>query len=328
MSNKLFKPSDLYWMGAWLISKISYSVLPIPALMRLAKLKGLFKAFTSKKRFVVRKNIVAVFGDSKTESEIQVIARRYFEFWELFESFFRLRTLKGFARPERWPVEGLQHLDSALAQGKGAIVVITHFGYQRLIKDFLRMRGYKLWMVGGKSSKRMKAERKQKKQLKKFSAFRKFLYDRLRIAVEVTEDRDLLADFNIRPLVEVLKQNGILVLAGDGQYAVKLVNMKFLGRLYPFPAGFVQMAMVTGTPILPAFAVDGPEGFRIKGVIEKPLALEVGGGPEQVAINVQRFANVFESYVRRYPHLYRFWAEENWFEERLARSQKDLAERY
>jgi len=332
MSKKLFTPGDLYWMVVWLVKKIYYSTLPIPALLRLARWKGRFRFYRSEEPFRVRKNLLAYYGDSTTEQEIQVMVRRYFEFVEEYELTFRLPKLKRFSRIQQWPLEGRHHLDAALARGKGAIVLITHFGYTRLIKYFLKMNGYKIAVVGSQSSKRQKAEKKAKKRRQHYTAFRQFLYKRLRVSADVADERDLVADLNIRPLVQVLKNNGILVIDGDAQHAVSFANLPFLGQVYPFPTGFMKIALGNGAPILPTFAVEAAVGLGMKVVIEPALELEKNGTAESaestVSNNIQRFARIFESYVRRYPYLYKIWTKENWSEEKLARSRKELAKRF
>ena len=329
MNNKLFTPGDLYWMLVWLVNKTYYSVLPIAILLKLARAKGRLKFYFSAERAVAEKNLVAVLGDAKTDQEIRATVRRHFEFIEEYDLTFRLPKLKRFAKLKHWPMDGLQHLDAALARGRGAIVLITHFGYTRLIKHFLRKNGYKIWVVGAQSSKRLKAEKAEKKQLQNFTVFRRFIYERWRVSTDVSDERDLFAGLNIRPLVEVLKNNGVLVIDGDAQHAVNFADLPFLGQVYPFPTGFMKIAMGTGAPVLPTFAVETAEGLGIKVVIEPALELEQNGLAEPATTNnIQRFVRVFESYVERYPYLYKIWTKENWFEERLARSKKAIAKRF
>jgi KDO2-lipid IV(A) lauroyltransferase len=329
MNQKLFAPSDLYWMIVWSMTKLYYTILPIPVLMRLARFRGWLNSFVSKNRHLVKNNLVSVFGDSKTDKEIRVIMRRHFGYLKECEVMLRLPHLNRFSRPQSCPIEGLSHLDQALARGQGAIVLIAHFGYSKLIHNFLKMRGYEVWVVGARSSRKIKAEKKEKKQIRAYTAFRRFLYERLRVSTDVTDGRDIFADFNVRPLLEVLKKNGILIIDGDAQHAVGYAILPFLGQVYPFPTGFMRVAMGTGAAVLPTFAVVGAEGFGIKVIIEPPLSLETNGRTEQaVTKNLEGFVQIFESYVKRYPYLYRIWSKENWFERKLAQVDKDPAERF
>jgi len=231
-----------------------------------------------------------------------------------------------FSKALQIPVEGLHRLDSALAIGKGAILVSAHFGFYRLIKDILRSKGYDVWLVRARKSKNIKEE---EKRMRNFSRFKQMMFERLHMRKVVHDEYDLFADFNIRPIVEVLKKNGIIVIMGDAQHAATFVDLDFLGHLYPFPCGYMSMAMNTGAPIFPAFAVDTSNGFRPKLVIEKPLILEKNGTPDDnLRINVEGFVSILESYVECHPYLFKIWTKENWFQKRLVRSRRELAKRY
>jgi KDO2-lipid IV(A) lauroyltransferase len=329
MNNKLFKPSDLYWMCKWLISKIYYSALPIPALMRLAKLKGLFKSFASKKRFVVKENIVSVFGDSKSEREIQALARRHFEYLEKVHTAFFLLRLRQNINPRNWPIEGLDHLDSALAQGKGVILVSAHFGYSRAIKPLLKMRGYSVSLVGNKAGAKIGKEYKSrlKKQLGR-SRFGRFIFKRLELANLTQEDNDFPAELNVRPLVKALKRNEIIVIMGDGLHAMNFVEFKILDQLLPFPTGWMSIAAETGAAVLPVFVVDSTDKLGLQLFIEKPLTISKNERIKpDLAAGVECFARLFGSYVERYPHLYK-WGKTSRSQKWLTRSKLDLAERY
>ena len=240
---------------------------------------------------------------------------------------FLLPRQKRFFKPERWPVEGLNHLDSALSQGKGVIILTAHFGYTYFIKRFLKMRQYEVWMVGSPPGKNWRertflfrdvlpggeGEENPKPRKKPYTRFRRFMYEPLRVDVDLKKEILLTSEFNIRPLLDVLRKNEVLIINGDGLDAVRFVNVPFLGRLCPFPTGYMKMAMATGATVLPTFAVDTREGFGIKVIIEKPLELEESSNTEQALVyNVEGFVRIFESYVRRYPYLYSIWTNEGY----------------
>lgn len=226
---------------------------------------------------------------------------------------FLLPRRKHFLNPERWPVEGLNRLDSALSQGKGVIILSAHFGYSFFIKRFLKMREYPIWMVGSPPGKNPEGEEKPKPSKKPYTRFRRFMYEPLRVEVDPRKESLLISEFNIRPLLDVLRKNEILVINGDGLDAVRFIKLPFLGRLCPFPTGYMKMAMATGATVLPAFAVDTPDGFGIKLIIEKPLELEKNSHMEgALAGNIEGFVRIFESYVRRYPYLYNIWTNEGY----------------
>lgn len=331
MKEKLFRLSDLFWSFVWLCGKIFYTVAPMPMLFLWANLKGWYKSRTAPQRIAAYNNLVAVFGDTKSEREIRALVRRHFQYAEKNELTYLLPRLRGFANPARWPVEGLENLEAALAAGKGAILLSAHYGYARMIKPVLSMRGYKVSIVGPKAgmrySRRYKQEREQLHS--EFTRFGKFMYQRLQVARDSYDVIDLAATLNIRPLVQVLQRNEILFIQGDGLHAANLVNIEILGQQIPFPQGLMSIAQGTGAAVVPVFAIDSPNGLGLKIIIAKPLRFKkVEASPRgETAPSIEDFARVFESFVKRYPHLYR-WSREKWLEKRRERGNRVVAERY
>lgn len=329
MKKNLFKLSDLYHVCIWLMMRIGYTLFSIPLLNRLAILQGRYQALTSDERFVIKKNLIATFGETRSEQEIATSVRRYFEFSAKFEMLMRALSLKGFSKSERWPAEGLQHLDEALARGQGVILVSAHFGYARLVEYIIKMKRYNIRVVRSRAEKKNHAAKQQRESVAGLTTFAKFMHDRLQVPVLVAQEQELFAGLNVRPLVKALNQNDILYLLGDGTRATKFIKLDVLRFQLPFPTGYLSVALATGAAVLPVFAVDTREGYGIKIIIEKPLELEkVGPTAEEAAINVEKFARLFESYVERYPHLYKMFAREKGFAKRLARSRAEVADRY
>jgi KDO2-lipid IV(A) lauroyltransferase len=331
MNEKLFRPGDLLLAFVWLCGKIFYTLAPMPVLFLWANLKGWYKSRTSPQRTAAYNNLFAVFGDTKSEREIRTIVRRNFQYSQKNELTYLLPRLPGFSNPKRWPIEGLEHLEAALAPGKGAILLSAHYGYARLIKPILTMHGYKISIVGPKAgfrySRRYKQEREQKRS--EFTRFAKFMHQRLQVARDSYDVIDLAANLNIRPLVQVLSRNELLFIQGDGLHAANIVNVEILGRPVPFPQGLMSIANGTGAAVVPVFAVDTPNGLGLRLVIEKPLRLEKDeASPREGAVaSIEDFARVFESFLKRYPHLYR-WPREKWLEKRRERGKRSVAERY
>lgn len=331
MNEKLFRPGDLLLTLGWLCGKIFYALAPMPMLFLWANLKGWYKSRLAPQRTAAYNNLFAVFGDTKSEREIRAIVRRHFQYSEKNELSYLLPRLPGFSNPAHWPIEGLEHLEAALAPGKGVILLSAHYGYARLIKPILSMRGYKLSIVGPKAgvrySRRYKQEREQKRS--EFTRFGKFMYQRLQVARDSYDVIDLAANLNVRPLVQVLKRNELLFIQGDGLHAANLVEVEILGQLVPFPQGLMSLAYGTGAAVVPVFAVDTPNGLGLRLVIAKPLQLAQDKtlAREEAVAGIEDFARVFESFVKRYPHLYR-WSREKWLEKRRERGKRGVAERY
>ncbi len=155
------------------------------------------------------------------------------------------------------------------------------------------------------------------------------MYQRLQVARDSYDVIDLAATLNIRPLVQVLQRNEILFIQGDGLHAANLINVEILGQQIPFPQGLMSIAQGTGAAVVPVFAIDTPNGLGLRIVIETPLRFKkIETSPRgETAPSIEDFARVFESFVKRYPHLYR-WSREKWLEKRRERGSRTVAERY
>ena len=108
--------------------------------------------------------------------------------------------------------------------------------------------------------------------------------------------------------VKKLKKNEILIIAGDGiglkQHMDKSYHsFNFLGRTMLFPTGSIAMAKLTGSPILPIFAIRDKHRHRI--IIEPPLDMK-----DRNNFEIQKqYIRILERYIRTYPALWEFWEE-------------------
>lgn len=322
MSRKKFQPSDLAQAFAWLMQKISYTLLPMPLLFWQARMRGRWHAWTSPERAEIERNIVSVLGDFKSAHEVKLVARRFFEHEER-QALSRIwHKLHGFAGLDRCKIEGLSYLDEALRAGKGVILLTAHFGYSRLLKYALRLKNYKVWLVGPKVSSN------RRKQMSSWG--KKVYYDWLNMPeFSAAEENDFEAGLNVRPLAQALARNEILVLTADGLRASNLMPVQLLGQTSAFATGSVSLARGTSATILPAFVVDADTDLiGMKICLEPALALEHTDNPkEDYRVSLERFAKIFESYMRRYPHFLQ-WSRRDLFAKRRKALRADVSDRY
>lgn len=314
MPRSLVHPLDPYWGVVWALER----TLPISVQMRVMRALGTLEA---RSKGVVQASLMrSVLGERLPATDFEAVAREQIEFARVYKLCERMPILPGFERPDRWPIKGREHLEAALAQGKGVILVSPHFGYDRMLKSVLDMHGYPVWEMVARSNKTASA---RKKTIKTYSKLRHYLYNRLcPPPKQELWDKVLYADFNIRSVLDVLGQNGILRIMADGVNASNLIRTDFLGFSLPFSAGYAGIALRTGSPVLPAFCIETDAGYGIEVVIEEPLVLERSGNyPEDLRRGVKQFVQRYEEYVLRYPHLFRFW-EPGWFEHRQAYDKK------
>ena len=186
--------------------------------------------------------------------------------------------------------EGLDHLNQALATNRGVILVHGHFGPVHLPLVCLSRIGYPMMQIGMPSDEGLS-------RIGKIVAFRLRMKYEAQLSADIIHARSFL-----RPVILWLKQNGIVMITGDGSGAAERVGryepFYFLGHRVLFPLGPALLSRKTGSALLPLFIVPGKKKmYRI--VIEPPIN-DNGDNADNHAI-VQKFICQLEDYVRLWP---------------------------
>jgi KDO2-lipid IV(A) lauroyltransferase len=88
------------------------------------------------------------------------------------------------------------------------------------------------------------------------------------------------------------------------------VEVTFFRRPALTTSAIAALALRTGAPIIPVFALPIPRG-RYRMVYEPPVEPPAPDDPDPVRTYTQRCTDVLETYVRRYPHLW-LWMHRRW----------------
>ncbi len=197
-------------------------------------------------------------------------------------------------------VEGLEKIDYARSMEKGIILLIAHFGANKLVMPALGYRDFEINQVGGKPTEWIRIMGDE------LSSLSKRVFE-----LELENEQCLPANFiyvfeSMKPVFRCLKNNEVVCMAIDGGGGTKKEKIRFLGRDAMISAGPFRIAQKTGATILPAFVVrQQDDSHRL--VIEDPIWAEENLTEEEVNItNLQRFVNTLEEYVERYPCHYAF----------------------
>jgi len=188
--------------------------------------------------------------------------------------------------------EGKAHIDSALAQGRGAIILTGHFGNWELLAASLVAQVAPLSPI----ARRLRSRR--------LDALVRAYREK---AGYLSIDRDKAT----RDALRCLRRNELLGLLADVDTSVDGVFVDFFGRPAYTPYSPVAIALKTGAAILPTFIVRQPDDSH-RVIVEPPLVLQKTGNREQdFLVNTQNFTEIIESYVRRYPEQW-IWMHERW----------------
>jgi KDO2-lipid IV(A) lauroyltransferase len=217
--------------------------------------------------------------------------RAYINFGRSIAEFARLPSTDMRHIRANIDMEGLSHLDAALAAGKGAVLVTGHFGSWELMGCALARLGYPLVFVVGV----------QRNPLVQhvMNALRK------ECGIPVIEPASLMA------ATHALRDNRFLAMLSDQDAGRHGIFAEFLGEPASTPPGAARLAALTGAPVITGFIVrTGLIRHRI--IIEAPLSVDRSlAKPEVIKALTQAYSASIESYVRRYPDHY-LWAHRKW----------------
>jgi KDO2-lipid IV(A) lauroyltransferase len=88
------------------------------------------------------------------------------------------------------------------------------------------------------------------------------------------------------------------------------VTVEFFNRPAATTSSIAALALRTGVPVIPVFALPLPSG-RFRMIYETPIEMPDPDSPDAVQVLTQRCTDVLEMYVRRYPELW-LWMHRRW----------------
>lgn len=179
--------------------------------------------------------------------------------------------------------EGWEHLDAALAAGRGAILVGAHLGSVSLTGQLVALRGYPLVAV---------VEPLRPEALYRLMARVRGAGGARLLPLSPTVGRELIA---------ALRRNEVVALIADRDVGQTGIRVPFFGESASLPSGPAVLSLRTGAPMLIAVALRQAAG-RFRGVIEPPLeARRSGAFRQDVEAMTRRIAARFEYYIGQDP---------------------------
>ncbi len=267
--------------------------LPPKAARAIGALVGLtFYAVDGAHRRLAIAQLQAAFP-VRTAAECRTIARGTFiHFGQLLVTMLRASTLTPAQLLDTIEVEGDDRVRAALAAGKGAIVFSGHFGYWEL-------HGLAHAMVLSPMS--VLARPLDNPYLHK-------LLERMRRA---TGNRVIYRQGALRKVLRALNANEcVAMLIDQHMHGADAVTVDFFGRPASTTSALASLALRTGAPLVPAFAIPLADG-RCRLVYEHAVELPSPGTPDPVLALTQRCTDVLEMHVRRSPNLW-LWMHRRW----------------
>jgi KDO2-lipid IV(A) lauroyltransferase len=275
------------------IGKFIALTLPLKLVYALAVfLADLHYFFAFRDRRFVNENLRVIFP-KKSIQEIRKLSRLVFRnFAKYLGDFFRFEKLDLKYIEKKIKLENLHNFDSALAKGKGVVVLTAHLGNWELGGVVLALLGYPFWAVALPHKN------------KKVNAF----FDAQRNSKGV---KVIAMGKAVRSCISEIRNNHMVALVGDRDFTDKGIVIDLFGLPTHFPEGPAALSLLTGAPIVPGFMLrNADDSFTLS--IEKPIEFKpTGDKAKDLKSLVTLCKNIFEDYIRKYPEQWyvfrKFW---------------------
>ena len=197
-------------------------------------------------------------------------------------------------------IEGREHLDAALEKGKGAIVLIGHFGANQMIMPALGHKGYPMSQLSAPPPVWADILR----ETRTTPLWEKVLERRWELEQRLPVQHINVFKF-LRPAFTCLKDNQVLGLAFDGGGGKTWTQVQMMSRTANISTQPIQLWRKTGAVLLPTVVVREVGARRHRIIIEPPLDWQpVKNRREETRVNMQAFVDRFSAWVEKHPEHY------------------------
>jgi KDO2-lipid IV(A) lauroyltransferase len=237
------------------------------------------------KRNVVAGNLARVLGHPPDAPLVQAATKECFALYgRYWYETFALRTMPPEEVDRRFSLEGLEHVDAALARGGGVVLALPHMGNWDAAGHWLCLKGYRMTAVA--------------EELKPRSVFELFLRHRRALGMGIVA---LSSTANVgAKLVELLSENQIITLVADRDLTGRGVDVEMFGAPRRLPAGPAYLSLATETPLSVCAVFTTPQGWHTK--IGPPVRIERSGVMRDDVTELTRvMAAGFERYIASSP---------------------------
>ena len=150
-------------------------------------------------------------------------------------------------------IRGREHLDAALAGGKGAILCSAHFGSYNSAFSLIHASGFPLTSTGRSFATQTPGMSSAERRLLEFAYIRRLQRHRQRPGIEFQPGRVQVA----AQIAVALRANEVVTFSSDAPPLeadrARAVEVTFLGRQARLLPGVVTLAQLTGAPVLMVF---------------------------------------------------------------------------
>ncbi|MFH0939276.1 MAG: lysophospholipid acyltransferase family protein [Planctomycetota bacterium] len=246
-------------------------------------------------RRIVKDNVRIILGSDAPEANVRRESRWVFRSFGMYLcEFFGHRQFGPRFIDQHVVVRGREHLDAALAQGRGALFCSGHYSNWELGATVVAHLNYPIVAIV-----QMHGEPKINEL---------FVKQREASGIQVVHSRH-----GATAAIKALRQNRTVAILGDRTTGGPVVQVQLCGRRTYLPQGPWRIALVSGAALLPTFVC---RRFNYNYTLEigAPIPVpQTGSRHERLTAMAQAWANCFETRLRADPSqwatFFRFWNE-------------------
>ncbi len=292
---------DLYRRVVWGPYRRAFDRLPPGSEVRANRLLGRAVARAARgKRDQVARNLGRAFPDRDLDPIIDQLFQTHFMEQYISWSFHRIDR-------DTWPnyleLRGRAHLDAALAEGRGAVLLHPHMGAAQMPLAVLGVLGYPMNQIGGGGVDVVLSETGRWAE-----SMRHQLEDH--IQATIWDGTGFL-----RPVLRALGGNEVVLTAmdgtGGGREMGRRLTRTVLGQPMNLPVGGLYLALRSGAALLPLVTYSSRAGDGLfVSEIGAPLSLDRHARlRDALETGVDQVAALLDGHLRTHPGDWHFWDE-------------------
>lgn len=263
------------WLTAWQISRLLPERFVVRAFERLAE-----RSYrrNERRRRIVEQNLAAVVPPDELAETVRAAFRWYGRYWA---ETFRMHDISEPEFARRFSIEGDEHIERAVAAGRGAVFATLHQGN---------------WDAGGRWAARRWGLTVVVEVLRPRSLFERFVAHRRELGMRIIP-LERGGDATAR-CIDELRQGRLVALVADRDLTGRGVEVEMFGRRTRLPRGPALLSIRTGAPLIPATILQRDDGSWHAHVMPP---LDSSGGEDAVPAITQRLARAYEDLIARAP---------------------------
>jgi len=288
-----------YRFFLYLLLKLGHAIILVLPYRVAVFLGGLFGdiayAILPKYREITLHNLGEAFAGEKDKGEIEKTAKDVFRNLGMTAAeYLSLPKLNSKNIMQLVEDNGLEIFKEALSHGRGLIAISSHLGNWEMCGAYVAAAGLDITVI----ARRIYYHR--------YNKFLVWLRDSKSVKTLYRDDRRVL-----KKSLEVLKSNGVLAIVPDQDVdSVNGVFVNFFGKKAYTPTGPVNLALLSGAPMIPAITVR--KNGKLHFITGDPIYVKGSGNKENdVVTYTQKWSDAIEKYIRMYPSQWA-WMHRRW----------------